>query len=69
VVNILTGYLVDKVSVRVLVGSSAFITAVAPLILALSRDSWSYWEGIFVGDALAPVNPDGKLLKRIYWEG
>ena len=59
VVNVSTGYLVDKVSVQILIGIGGPLTAAASLIMSFSKPSWSYWQGAFVGESLTPILPDG----------
>lgn len=57
-VNICTGYLADKVNVLYLVVGSGVITAIGPLLMAFAQSSWSYWQGAFIGEAVAPLSPD-----------
>lgn len=56
--NFLTGWLVKRVRADVLVLSSAAITAVAPLLMAIIDPSWSYWSCAFFATACAPVCAD-----------
>lgn len=58
--NLLTGYLVDKVAVRLLILSSAILTSTAPLVMALVSQDWSYWRSAFVPMLLSPLHPDGE---------
>jgi hypothetical protein len=58
ITNILTGFLVDKVSVRTVVVGSAIISLASPILMALVDPSWIYWRGAFIAMSLAPVHPD-----------
>ena len=58
-INILTGYLISRVQVRVLVVASAVVTVVAAPIMATIDVDTSYWRGAFWALLLSPVNPDG----------
>jgi hypothetical protein len=57
--NIFTGYMVDKVTVGILVFVSGVISTVSPLLMALVNPDWGYWRGSFVAMALSPVHADG----------
>ena len=58
-INVLTGYLISRVQVRVLVVASAIVTVVAAPIMATIDVDTSYWRGAFWALLLSPVNPDG----------
>ncbi|KAL4899326.1 hypothetical protein BDW74DRAFT_116654 [Aspergillus multicolor] len=58
VTNVFTGYTVDKVRVGVLVFSSALISAVSPILMALVNPPWGYWRGPFVAMLLSPIHCD-----------
>jgi hypothetical protein len=60
--NIFTGFVVDKIQVRTLVFVSAIICLVPPLLMALVKPEWGYWQGPFVAMPLSPLHPDG-----MYW--
>jgi len=56
--NFLTGWLVKRVRADILVLSSATITAIAPLLMAIVDPSWSYWTCAFVATACTPICAD-----------
>lgn len=58
-VNPITAWLVAKVNVNTLLGISAVLTAVAPILMATASPEWNYWSAPFVAIALSPVNGDG----------
>ena len=62
VTNIFTGYLVDKVTVGLLVFISAVISSAVPLLMALGPANWSYWRAAFPAMLLSPVNADGESI-------
>ena len=45
--NMLTGYLMDKVSAGILVLNTSLLSAVAPLLFATASPSWTYWAAAF----------------------
>ena len=57
--NSATAYLATKVQVNVLLGVSAFITSVSPILMALASPSWTYWTADFIAMTLSPLNGDG----------
>ena len=56
--NFLTGWLVKRVRADILILISAFVTAVAPLLMAVVKPEWSYWICAFVAVACTPVCAD-----------
>lgn len=58
--NTIAAHLVAKVNVNMLLGISAVITAVSPILMALASPEWTYWTAAFVAMALSPINGDGK---------
>ncbi|KAE8448221.1 hypothetical protein EG329_009651 [Mollisiaceae sp. DMI_Dod_QoI] len=56
--NFLTGWLVKHVRADILVLSSAAVSAIAPLLMAIVDPSWSYWTAAFFATACAPVCAD-----------
>ncbi|KAI1841257.1 hypothetical protein JX265_010130 [Neoarthrinium moseri] len=56
--NIVTGFLVDKVEVGLMVSITAAINVVPPLLMALSTPSRGYWRGDFFAMLLSPLHPD-----------
>ncbi|KAJ5993885.1 hypothetical protein N7451_009609 [Penicillium sp. IBT 35674x] len=56
--NSATAYLVTKVQVHVLLGVSALITSVSPILMALASPSWTYWTAAFIAMTLSPLNGD-----------
>lgn len=59
--NLFTGYVVDKIAVRHLILFSAVLTSIAPLLMAIVPQDWSYWRSAFAPMLLSPLHPDGKL--------
>lgn len=57
-VNIVTGILVYRINAISLVFGAAAITTVAPLLMALSKPTWSYWSATFAAMTLAPIAAD-----------
>ncbi|KAJ5907855.1 hypothetical protein N7495_000537 [Penicillium taxi] len=57
-INSVTAYLVTKINVNILLGISALITAVSPILMALSDPKWSYWNSTFVAIVLSPISGD-----------
>lgn len=60
-INVLTGYLISRVKVRILVVTSAIVTMIASPIMATIDVHESYWRAAFWAMLLSPVNPDGTL--------
>jgi MFS family permease len=56
--NFATGWLVKRVRADILVFSSAAVTAVAPLLMAIVNPAWSYWTCAFLATGLAPICTD-----------
>ncbi|KUJ14877.1 uncharacterized protein LY89DRAFT_556777, partial [Mollisia scopiformis] len=56
--NFLTGWLVKRVRADILVISSAAITAIAPLLMAIIDPSWSYWTCALFATACVPICAD-----------
>ncbi|KAJ5201754.1 Major facilitator superfamily domain general substrate transporter [Penicillium cinerascens] len=56
--NILTAHLVSKVNVNLLLGVSALITAISPILMAVASPNWTYWTAAFVAMTLSPINGD-----------
>ncbi|KAL5323157.1 hypothetical protein ACEPPN_007685 [Leptodophora sp. 'Broadleaf-Isolate-01'] len=56
--NLLTGWLVKRVRADILVFVSAFITALAPLLMAVIKPEWSYWTCAFFAVACTPLCAD-----------
>ena len=59
-VNVVTGFIVSRVSIRTTMVVSAAITMAAPPVMATIDIDRSYWLGAFWGLLLSPVNPDGR---------
>lgn len=59
--NAIAAHLVAKVNVNTLLGISAVITAVAPILMAVASPDWTYWAAAFIAIALSPINGDGKF--------
>lgn len=58
--NTIAAHLVAKVDVNVLLGVSAVITAVSPILMAVASPEWTYWTAAFIAMALSPINGDGE---------
>lgn len=58
--NIVAGYLVAKVDVNMLVGVSAVITTIAPVLMAVASPHWTFWAAAFVAITLSPITSDGQ---------
>ncbi|KAL4940326.1 hypothetical protein BDV06DRAFT_213581 [Aspergillus oleicola] len=58
VTNVIAAHLVAKVNVNMLLGVSAVITAVSPILMAVASPNWTYWAAAFVAMTLSPVNGD-----------
>ena len=56
--NFLTGWLVKRVRADILVLSSAAITALAPLLMAIGNPAASYWTYAFFATACTPICAD-----------
>jgi MFS-type transporter involved in bile tolerance (Atg22 family) len=60
--NIVTGFLVDKVQVRTLVVTSAVLTAISPLCMAMTgKPGTGYWRGPFEAMFFMPLHADGRF--------
>ncbi|KAI0470448.1 integral membrane protein [Xylariaceae sp. FL0804] len=57
-INVLTGYLVSRVSASWLVTPPTLISAATPVLMALSGPFWSYWRASFYAIALNAVGAD-----------
>ncbi len=60
--NIVTGYLVGKVSANSLVMVSSAITSISSLLMAIAHPDWPYWYAVFPAIFLSPMSSDGKLV-------
>lgn len=58
ILNVTTGYFVDRAPVFWLVLISTTLTAGAPLLMALIDPHWTYWKGAFFAQILAPLSGD-----------
>ncbi|KAI9840548.1 MAG: hypothetical protein M1838_004012 [Thelocarpon superellum] len=56
--NIGTGFLVNRVRANILVLVSGTLTALSPLLMALSHPAWSYWYAAFPATLLSPIGAD-----------
>jgi len=56
--NLLTGMVVDKVSVRLAVLVAFILCAGAPLLMAVLNPHWPYWYDTFFAQLLAPLSGD-----------
>jgi hypothetical protein len=60
VTNVVAAHLVARVNVNELLGVSAVITAISPILMAVASPEWTYWAAAFVAMTLSPVNGDGE---------
>lgn len=60
VTNTIAAHLVAKVNVNMLLGISAVLTAVSPVLMAVASPEWTYWTAAFIAMALSPINGDGE---------
>ncbi|EFE40112.1 hypothetical protein TRV_05181 [Trichophyton verrucosum HKI 0517] len=58
VINIVTGFLVKRVSADILCTCAAVASSIAPLLMAIARPEWSYWTATFFATILIPVSAD-----------
>lgn len=58
ILNLTTGYFVDRVPAFWLVIVSTTLAAGAPLLMALIDPHWIYWKGAFFAQVLAPIAGD-----------
>ncbi|KAL4955365.1 major facilitator superfamily domain-containing protein [Aspergillus filifer] len=58
ITNVIAAHLVAKVNVNILLGISAVITAISPILMAVASPEWTYWAAAFVAMTLSPVNGD-----------
>ncbi|KGO78240.1 Major facilitator superfamily domain, general substrate transporter [Penicillium italicum] len=56
--NIVTAHLVSRVNVNLLLGVSALMTAISPILMAVASPEWTYWAAAFVAMTLSPINGD-----------
>ncbi|KAK2802524.1 hypothetical protein FQN50_007330 [Emmonsiellopsis sp. PD_5] len=56
--NIATGLVVNRISADILCISAAFVSAIAPLLMALAKPTWSYWAAAFIATGLIPISAD-----------
>lgn len=58
VTNFITGYAVKRVRADILVLGSAALSAIAPLLMAVTQPHWSYWTTAFFAVSLSPICAD-----------
>ena len=58
ITNMVTGYLMDKVSAGILVLIASLLSAGSPLLLAITSTRWIYWVAIFPAMSLSPLASD-----------
>lgn len=63
--NIVTAHLVSKVNVNLLLGASALMTAISPILKAVASPNWTYWAAAFIAMISSPINGDGEYLLQI----
>lgn len=66
VTNMIAAYLVSRVNVNILLGISAIITAVSPILMAVASPKWTYWTAAFFAMILSPVNGDGEWFRPVH---
>ncbi|KAL8833233.1 MAG: hypothetical protein Q9170_004397 [Blastenia crenularia] len=63
VLNILTGFYAHKFHAGVIVSVSTLLSALAPLLMAITNPEWSYWYSAFWAMLILPVSADGEELR------
>lgn len=58
--NPVAGLLVAKVDVNMLLGVSAVITTISPILMAVASPLWSFWAAAFVAISLSPITSDSQ---------
>lgn len=58
VLNLSTGYFIDRAPVFWVVLTATCLSAGSPLLMALIDPKWSYWAGVFPAQILAPICGD-----------
>lgn len=68
VLNLVTGLIVDKVSVLWLVLITTALGAAAPVLMAICSPNWPYWYAAFPAQLFEPLSPDGTyhLARSLY---
>lgn len=56
--NLTTGYFIDRAPAFYLVLLTTTLASVSPLLMALINPAWSYWRGAFFAQVLAPLSSD-----------
>ena len=56
--NMIAGHLMDKVPASFLVLVASFLSAVSPLLYAVSSPEWTYWVASFPAMCLSPIASD-----------
>lgn len=64
--NTVAAYLVAEVDVNVLLGISAVVTAVSPVLMAVASLEWTYWAAAFIAMTLSPINGDGECFIFVF---
>lgn len=65
ILNLVTGLLVDKLSVIYIILISSALGAVAPLLMAINSPRWPYWYAAFPAQIFEPLSPDGELIYNL----
>lgn len=58
ILNFSTGYFIDRAPVFWTILVATFLSAGAPLLMALINPGWPYWYGIFPAQILSPISGD-----------
>lgn len=58
ILNILTGFYAHKFHAGYLVSISTLLSGIAPLLMAITNPSWSYWYSAFWAMLILPVSAD-----------
>ncbi|KAH9873312.1 hypothetical protein J1614_005710 [Plenodomus biglobosus] len=58
VINVSTGFFVDRMPVVSVVLLAAVLSAISPLLMAVIDPDWPYWYMAFIAQVLQPICPD-----------
>lgn len=56
--NMVCGYVMDKIPANILVLVTSMLSAVSPLLYAISSPKWTYWAAAFPAMCLSPIGSD-----------
>ena len=65
--NILTGFFAHKFHAGYLVSITTLLSAIAPLLMAITNPTWSYWYTAFWAMLILPISADSKSSYHGCW--